>query len=153
MKKAWVAIVVMSLGVCLFSGKAYASAYLPAGTAVAPDARSTADQLLRKLFDAYRGFSRPGFEALVSDDFRPIRAKFISDADNRAHEGAVLDMQYSLNEVWTQKNRIIVAFNWEKKTYPAGAASPVLSRGRARAVFVYSAETWKLRSISGNNPF
>lgn len=115
--------------------------------------RTLADQLLGRVFQAYQNFSRPTFEDLVAEDFRPLRSEFITNADRRAHDGKVLEMHYVLNEVWVKKNKLIAAFSWEKKTYPVGASEPVLSRGEARGVFVLQQDVWKLSLMSGNNPF
>lgn len=136
-----------------FPGEVMASGHLPAGTVAAPDARSTADRLVREMFGAYQYFNRPAFEDRVSDDFRPLRTQFVSDVHNSARSGMVLEMHYVLNEVWTKKDKLIAAVKWEKKSYPAGAKAPVLRRGQARMVFVDQNGAWKLQQVGGNNPF
>lgn len=117
------------------------------------DARPVAQELMDRLFSGYRNYSRPEFEALVAEDFRPLRVRFLSDIESNVHGGRVLGLDYFIDKVLTAKNRLVVIFRWEKKTVPAGGEGPVLSRGKARAVFGMKKGVWKLLSMGGNNPF
>jgi hypothetical protein len=143
-----------SMAVILLTGTvSWASGALPAGTTGVESSRPLADRLLGELFSAYQNGTRQDLEDRVSEDFMPGRAEFLRDAAQGAREGAILEMNYTLDGVSPSRGKLVVSFSWEKKVHPAGGSDTVLLSGEAGAVFKNEDGVWRLAALTGDSPF
>ncbi|MEI6437367.1 MAG: hypothetical protein WCO69_01300 [Candidatus Omnitrophota bacterium] len=117
------------------------------------DDREQAEKLLVGIFDIYRNYSRDTFSALVSENFAPARAEFIDTAEKDYAAGAVLELNFFIDQVLPAGKKLAIQFKWEKKTKPGNLDHPILRKGFAQFMFENVKGKWLLGQVIGNSPF
>lgn len=112
-----------------------------------------AEQALENIFSVYKTYTRDAFTQNISRAFYPIRRNFIHAAENSFYSGAIIEMNYFIDEAIRKGDKLVVSFSWEKKTRPYNSAQISLTRGKARFVFKEESGKWLLCQMRGNNPF
>jgi len=114
---------------------------------------SLAGTLIKDLFDNYQDFSMESFRAKVAVDFVSSRNDLVNNAASNIRAAKVLDIDFSLDQVLSDKDLLMVDLKWQKRTRPYDSSNVVLTEGFTQAVFKNVAGQWLLYQINKDNPF
>lgn len=108
---------------------------------------------VQKIFDIYRDYSKDGFEALVSEDFIPVRSEFMNMVDTNAAAEQAVEFDFSISQVLILNKKMAVMLRWYKKFTTSAIAGQQQSQGDSELIFSLEGEQWNFVTINGDNPF
>jgi len=117
------------------------------------DFQVKAQHLINKTFEHYQHFSRAYFSGIISKDFTPNDIDFISSVENGFNKGKILEMNYFIDEVIPEGNKLSISFKWQKKVQYNNAKGVSLIEGNAQFVFSKEHGKWHLSQVDGDSPF
>lgn len=123
------------------------------GDVTAIDSRDIASELLLDTFTVYQNYNRAEFSKIVSEKFSPSKTDFINSVENSFYATKIIEINYFLDKVFTERDKIVVSFKWEKKTVPYVTGVITLSTGKTQFVFSKEAGKWLLYQLKDDNPF
>ena len=106
-----------------------------------------------RVFDAYSRYSLAGFEAVVSENFAPLRGEFMETVDTAAASQQAVMFDFSIDQALLTGSRLAVTFKWYKKFTIPGVSGQQKAQGTAEFIFAREDGQWKLATIRGDNPF
>ncbi len=112
-----------------------------------------ARSLLDMVFSRYRGYTRAGFDEVVSRDFVPAREEFLSRVDGKVYAARILELNYMIEKGLRTGDRVIISFSWDKKEAPGASGTVASMSGRTEFTFKKSRRGWGLMQVNGDDPF
>jgi len=114
---------------------------------------SFARSLLDMVFARYRGYTRAGFDEVVSRDFVPDREEFLKTIDGKAYAARVLELNYLIDKGLRMNDKVVISFSWDKKEAPGASGTVDLLNGHTEFTFKKTRAGWGLMQVSGDDPF
>jgi hypothetical protein len=117
-----------------------------------PGTYATAQDVVGKLFDSYRYYSRETFRRTLV----PVTAAqpgFIDQIETSYFSGTLIELNFFIDSALREADTLAVKIKWEKRNQPYSGNTPVMVKGSAELTFKESNGDWLLYQISGDNPF
>jgi len=105
------------------------------------------------LMNSFIEYRKDAFSEQVDPSFCPVRSIFVNAADQAFAQNVIHDLDYSVDSVLTENNKLFVSITWHKKQTPRNEKKQEIIKGKSGLVFVQRDGVYRLLKVKGENPF